>query len=189
MRRNRQAYVIRSVRQLHALRTPTRQRILDALQESRRSSVKELAEKLRCKPESLYYHLSQLAEVGLAMEVGRRHTGKREEALYRAAAQEVVVDHENRSPEFLDALLDMYRSILRANARELERALVAERRETGPRRNTGLIQQTVRMSRTKQEVLRAKLQDIRHFVAENEDPKASEAFSLTISWAKLTDVN
>ncbi|NIM48342.1 MAG: hypothetical protein GTO22_03635, partial [Gemmatimonadales bacterium] len=67
----------------------------------------------------------------------------------------------------------------------LERALYETGEGHAPRRNAMVQQFTVRLSAAKAERLRAMLDEIGEFVAENEDPAASEMVSLTMVLGRI----
>ncbi len=122
-RRSASTLVIRDPAVLRALRTPLRQEVLAAVQQMRTASVKDVAAELGRKPASLYYHVHELARVGLIREAGARPAGRRVEALYEPAADRIVIDRSIRTPAFVDALADLERATLRTAERELRAAL------------------------------------------------------------------
>ena len=67
MPRQRQTLVIRRAEQLASLSSPVRSRIVESLSVHGPSSVREIAERLGRLPESLYYHLRPLVEVGIVV--------------------------------------------------------------------------------------------------------------------------
>lgn len=183
----RQRQIIRKVEQVRALRTPIRQRVLSALQELGPCSVREVAETLGWKPASLYYHVKQLVDVGLAAEVDQRPAHHRSEAIYEAVAREVEVDPTIRTPTFLDALWDTYRAALRACERWLERALQAEHAGTGPRRDTAVRQWIIRLAPEHVDELRKRIEDLDRFIAENDNAEAADRYALTLVWSRRLD--
>ena len=78
-----------------------------------------------------------------------------------------------------------WRATLRASERDLERALQDEAKGRGPRRNTMVKQFPVRLSPSNAERLRTMLDEVGQFVAENEDPTAPEAVSLTMVLSRV----
>ncbi len=138
--------MIRDVAQVSVLRTPARYRILSAMQELGQCSVKELAAWIGWRPASLYYHVKALQDAGLVVNVGSRRAGPRGEAIYAPVAREIRIDPRKRSAQFLAALWDAYRAVLRASERYLQRALRAERHESGARKNAMVLETRARMS-------------------------------------------
>jgi hypothetical protein len=141
--------------------------------------VGEIADLLEWKAESLYYHVKALQGAGLVRRQGERHAGRKTEALYEAVAPDIVLDPENRTLSYLEAVWDVYRASLRACERDLQRALFHEREGEGPRQNTLLHQVTVRLDPAKAQQLRAMINEVVQFLAENEDREGTESVSLT----------
>lgn len=75
----------------HALRYPGRQ-----------LTAKELGERLNVAPNTLYYHLRKMEEVGLVKVVEERPAGRMTERVY--AADEYMVQYDEAKPEQLVAL-------------------------------------------------------------------------------------
>ena len=169
-----QPHVIRSAQQVRALRTPGRYRVLRGIQDLGRCSVKELAAQLGKKPASLYYHVSVLVKSGLVRRAGRRGTGRLEEMLYEAVAREITMDPDSRSPRFLAALQNVYRAVLRACERHLDRALQEERHARGPRSNTMVQETRVRLSRKDVERLREMISETHRFAAERQAARSPD---------------
>ena len=178
-------HVVRDPEQLKVLRTPTRHRVLNAILELGPCSVSEIAHRLEWKPESLYYHVKALLEVGLIVAAGERQTDRRAETLYAPVAPEIQLDDGDRTPEYLAAVWDTYRAALRATERELERALEKERDGSGPRKNTMLHQANVRMSPSDAAKLREMLDEVMAFALGAESREGSTSVSLTMALSRL----
>ena len=65
-------HVLRDVAQLRAIATAARHEIVAIMEELDESSVGDLAAYLGRPPESVYYHVHDLVQVGLVLEVGTR---------------------------------------------------------------------------------------------------------------------
>jgi predicted ArsR family transcriptional regulator len=165
----------------------SRYRILSGIQELGRCSVKELAGRLGWNPVSLYYHVSALVDAGLVRPAGRRGEGRSQETLYEPAAREITMDPSNRSPEFLAALWNIYRAVLRACERHLDRALREERHGRGPRSNTMVQETRARLSRNDLERLRAMIDETHRFASENEDGEAARSVYLVTACCKIVE--
>lgn len=63
-------------------RSPVRLEIIDAMSVIAPCSVAELAIELGRTPQSLYYHIKMLVEVGMIIQTATRKAGKRDEAVY-----------------------------------------------------------------------------------------------------------
>jgi hypothetical protein len=126
-----------------------------------------------------------LQKAGLVRQDGERSTGRKTEALYRAVAPEIVLDPQNRTLPYLEAVWDVYRAALRACERDLQRALLGEEEGEGPRQNTQLHQVTASVSPGKAVQLQAMLDEVVRFLAENEDREGTETVSLTTVVSRL----
>jgi DNA-binding transcriptional ArsR family regulator len=172
--------VIRDAAVLRALRTPLRQEILCAMDAADAVSVRDIAAALGRKPASLYYHVHDLARVGLVREAGTRPAGRRTEVLYEPAAQRIVIDRTVRTPAFLAALEDLERATLRTSERELFAARAGD--PTGacsPGEPGTLLRLTARLSKSDAVAARARLGEFLSFLEERNDANAGEAYSFT----------
>jgi|GEM_PF-2000804 len=173
-------HVITRTSQLKALRTPIRQQIIMTMEQLETCSVNELAPCVGLAPESLYYHIGKLKEAGLVRVNHRRRSGKRMESVYELAAPRIVVDPNNRSKGFLNALGDTYATLLRAVERNLKRALVHDKqRKTGPREATDVRQLNIRLKRNSLAPVRKKIDDLMKFIMEHDDPAGTETYTIT----------
>ncbi|MCK4410184.1 MAG: helix-turn-helix transcriptional regulator, partial [Candidatus Eisenbacteria sp.] len=86
MARRKKTLIIRSARQVRALRTPLRQEIVQALTKLGACTVRELADELGHEPAALYYHVHALEEAGIAVETDKRRGGGRPEGIYELVA-------------------------------------------------------------------------------------------------------
>ena len=77
---------------------------MDAISDIAPCSISELAFELGRSPQSLYYHIDILREVGLINQVGSRKAGKRDEALgWQMAQPSVDLCHDGRLELIEDA--------------------------------------------------------------------------------------
>jgi DNA-binding transcriptional ArsR family regulator len=174
----KKAQIVREPRQVAAMASPVRVRILAVAGSAEPLSVAELAAQVGMAPASLYYHVQRLVTAGLLCERGRRRAGRRWEILYGPAG-EIVADPTQRSPAFLHALGRVYGAVLRDAARGLNRALDHERRERqGPRRSAAVRHRRVRLRTTDQAELRRRLEDLDAFLASADHP-AGVAYDVT----------
>lgn len=174
--RRRRTLVIRDAGKLRALRTPLRREILETLMRLRTASVKDLARELGRAPAALYYHVHELARVGLVREVEKRPAGKRLESVYEPVASRIKIDRTVRKRRFIEALLDLQRSTLRAAERELARALESGR-VTGA--STSLFRASARLRPKAAGRARKMLAELVRFIAENDDPDAADTYAIT----------
>ena len=124
-RRPKQELRIRRRDQVRALASPVRQALVNALRRLGRASMRELAHELGKPPATLYYHAEKLQKAGLLVEVARRETGRRPEALYELLAPVLRIDRERKDPAWRREV----DRLVRLHLRELERSLSASLRE------------------------------------------------------------
>jgi DNA-binding transcriptional ArsR family regulator len=111
------AHLLTSKRQLDAVTSPLRLEMLEHLQQAGPSSVADLAALMGRRATALHYHLKLLHGAGLVRVAGRRHAGKRDEALYRLAATAIAMPGRRKQA------LQTVNATLRLAAREAGRAL------------------------------------------------------------------
>lgn len=90
--------------------SPARLEVMDAMSEIAPCSVAELARELGRSPQSLYYHVEIMLNVGLLRQSGSRKAGRRDEAMY-----DLVSDHF-RLAGSADTDEDKRRTLLRFNS-------------------------------------------------------------------------
>ena len=108
-----------------ALASPVRWQIADALATHGPSSIREIAARLGRSAAGLYYHVNALVEVGVVVLVGARPTERRAEAVYRLVAPRLVVDRQQRSSAYTEALLRTCGAMLRLTERNHRAAVQA----------------------------------------------------------------
>lgn len=122
----RTVHHISELEQIEALVSPVRGLLLNTLASSGPCSVGDLARLVGRKPRALYYHLDALVACGLVREVGSRPTRRRQETLYDAIADTVMVDENIRDdPEWVDAHRRAVGATLRQAMRTYDAALTA----------------------------------------------------------------
>ena len=139
-----QKYLIRSPKQMAALRAPTRQEIVDVLAPMGAASAAELAVALGRPADALYYHLRILRDVGLIVDAGERSTGTRREALYRTVGSGVTLSYEpgkrgngkHVSP-IIGAMLRLTERDFAQCLRDADTVVEGEQRELWAGRTTG----------------------------------------------------
>lgn len=178
--RARKVHAIKTVEELKALRSPTRLHLLRLLQKLGEASVSNLADRIGIKAESLYYHVHVLQANGLIVNVRNRVTGRRPETIYAPAAPHFLIDRKNREPDFLEALLAIFRSQLRHAERGVQESLFAEIGGLGPRSDTGVRQYEVTLRSFKADRLKRLLSTVDDFLVESDDPKGRENYTVTI---------
>ncbi len=127
-------FLASSPAQRKALTSPVRQEILGHFAGTDGLSVTELADRMGRPPTALYYHVSQLAELGFLEVAGERRKGKRYESLYRPAAEMFEIDSEQDTS--VDDIVRTMEIATRSSVREMRDALENDRaRIEGPDRN------------------------------------------------------
>lgn len=176
--------LVRNAKQVRALRTPLRQEIVQALMRLGACTVRELADELGREPAALYYHVHALAKAGIVIDGGHRRGEGRPGRVYGLAAERIIIDRGETSKPFLSALADLQRSTLRTAERELAAALEA-RDESDSDDSTSLLRLASRLR--PQDAARATrmLHELVEFLAENDDPEASDTYSLTAAFTRL----
>jgi len=176
----KKTHVIRTPDQLKALRTPIRKQIIGFMSYLKSCSVNELAPYVGLAPESIYYHVNNLVQAGLVKERHKRLSGKRMESVYELVAPQILVDKNNCSEDFLEALKNVYSAALRSVERGLNRALDYEKTLKGSQRKTTELRHLiVRLNPKSKAQVRRMLKDLDGFLLENNDPDAKNAYSIT----------
>jgi DNA-binding transcriptional ArsR family regulator len=178
--RARKIHVIQTVEELKALRSPIRLRILSLLQKLGEASVSILADRIGLKAESLYYHIHILEKRGLIEISRQRETGRRPETFYAPVAPHYRIDERNKDPKFLQSLIDLYRTQLRHAENGIAEALLSEADSPGPRSKTLVQQYEVSLRPFKAERLKRLLGTLNDFLADADDPKGNEHYTLTL---------
>ncbi len=182
-------HIITEQAEIEALVSPVRGLLLSTLCSSGPCSVGELATLVGRKPRALYYHLDALVACGLVVEVGTRPTRRRQETLYDAVADTVMVDeHAVATPEWLDAHRRAIAAALRQAIRVHDAALVDPTTVTGGD-YPELRMQTMQAQLTPEGMRRVmdKLEELLSTVREEREKRSGRFYSLTLSFAPVVD--
>ncbi len=95
--------LVRTAEQVRALAGPLPHRITAVMERLGPCTVREVAEAIGEKPETLYYHVRRLHRLGLLCERGQRRSGSNTQAVYELPGRELVFDHRQSTPTFLAA--------------------------------------------------------------------------------------
>lgn len=114
---------VAGARQQALLASSVRQNLLDTLCAAGPSSARALAGEAGMRPSAIYYHLELLERAGLVARVRPRSGQGRQEAVFRAAATRIAVDHDLRTPRGRRASSRIARALLRAAARDFDAGL------------------------------------------------------------------
>jgi len=116
--------------------SPVRLEILDAARVLGVCSVAELGDLLGRTPDSLYYHVGRLVDVGLLIACGRRGTARRDETLYKTPARRIRLPHDPSDERLTERRLKAFAALLRLTERDHRRAFKAGLAKVrGPARN------------------------------------------------------
>jgi DNA-binding transcriptional ArsR family regulator len=183
----RKKLVIRKAEQLAAIASPVRARIVQSLSLHGPSSVREIAARLGRVPESLYYHLHHLVEVGIVELKEKRKVRRRMEAMYQLAAPRLVIDPKQRSDEFTDALAGACSAVLRLAERNY-RAAVNHGGLTleGPRRNLMVRHHLLRLDRAGLAQLNRLLDRVAEMYDGPDEVKGNAPYSVTVVLSQLS---
>ena len=126
--------VIDDPKQLACLTSPVRLEMLETFGVWGPCGVADVARRMERAPDSLYYHLRKLVEVGLLEHVKDRRRGHRFEALYRLPARDIEVDRRQHGEARVQTSKAIH-AVLRLAGRELDDALDDESvLDEGPKR-------------------------------------------------------
>ncbi|MBK7403963.1 MAG: helix-turn-helix transcriptional regulator [Phycisphaerales bacterium] len=127
---------IHQPRQIAALASPARQEIVDAVEAGGPCSVGQIAELLGRRQDGLYYHVRHLLKVGLLVEVDKRPTARRDEAVYDVAARPMQIRYEPKQARNAAEVTRVVASMLRLAHRSFAEAMRrGDARVRGPLRN------------------------------------------------------
>ena len=109
--------------QLAALTSPVRLEVLELFGIWGPCGVRDIAQHMDRTPDSLYYHVRKLVQVKLLVQVERRRTSHRFEAIYRLCATELEVPRRADTARGRRSTTKAIDAILRLSGRELRAAL------------------------------------------------------------------
>ncbi len=116
--------VVKDAAAIRTLASPLRMEIIQAFaNENERLTVGEIARRVAKPRGSLYYHVRQLARIGVLVEVDTKLVGRRPEAVYKVAAERLTINTDPSSRSGRDAATRLVLSMLRQAGREFETAL------------------------------------------------------------------
>ena len=186
MPKRRQTMVIRRADQLAALNSPVRARIVESLSAHGPSSVREIADRLGRLPESLYYHLRPLVNVGIVVFKEKRKVRRRAEAVYQLAARRLVIDPRQRSKEYIEALAGTCSAVLRLADRNYRAAIDRGGFALdGPRRSLMVRHYTLRLNRAGLSRLNRLLDGVAEMYDGQDGAEGDDPYSVTIVLSQL----
>ena len=165
-------------KQLDCLCSPVRVNLYEAIRRRKLASVAELAADMQKTVHSLYYHLRALTKVGLIRIREHRRVGKRDEAIYEAISDRLVIDKDNSNRAYVEGLIKTVRIALRKSEREHREARYKQLESD----QFAFLRLQSRLSPKDAEQLRMKIKDLGRWVRKRDrpldDPVAS-AISIT----------
>ena len=120
-------YVIADPKQISALASPTRQSIVDLIVSVGPLTVSEIAERVRRRADSIYYHLNTLVKVGLLLESYDAEVRGRSVATYDVPGRPLRLQYDLASKRSTRAVNRVTRSMLRGAYRNFVRHSVGGR--------------------------------------------------------------
>lgn len=149
---------VREPEHIEALASPLRQRIVDRLEAIGPCSVRELAQSLGRRADSLYYHLRILEEIRIIEEV---ESPGEPEVHYDLAHRSWHIAYEPEDPDNAAALRKVTQAMLRQANRDFEAGLDSPRaRVAGSERNLWSLRLEASLTRAEQRALTEHLQAI-----------------------------
>lgn len=122
---HRRLFVVRSAAEWAAINSPVRMEMVVFLIAAGTCAIRELALLMNRPADGLYHHMRKLVRAGLVVEVDTRRVGKQSEMLYRAAADDVVVDRNLQSRATRDRTRKLFRTIMQHAQRTIEVAIAS----------------------------------------------------------------
>lgn len=111
-------YRIEHHEQVKVLESTVCQEIVDLVDAAGPSSVREMAQLMGRRPDSLYYHVHKLVDARLLVERGVRGTGRNAEAVYDVPGRPLFLAYDPYDDENVDAVSRVVASMLRSTLRD-----------------------------------------------------------------------
>jgi len=115
--------VLRSAEQIGIVTHPLRLEIVEALQLHGPDSIAGLGRRLERRANALTYHVRLLEQSGVLVQKGARRVGRRDEAVYAAAAPHIALAAGATSQPLLRAAARSAAAAMRMAEREVRRAI------------------------------------------------------------------
>ncbi len=123
-------------KQISALTSATRQRIMDRIEANGTMSVRQLAASLGFAADALYYHIRVLLKAELVRCVGTQHRPRRDEAIYEVINPNWQIGYALHDPKNVKAIRDVARSMMKQAYRDFEQGCEhPSANPSGPTRN------------------------------------------------------
>lgn len=147
-KRDREIMILTPEQQEAITQSPARLEVIDAMSDIAPCSIAELAGELGRTPQSLYYHVQIMVDVGLLRQSGTRKSGKRDEALYDMVCEHFrLVGGDDPTEHKLRTLLRFNSTLMRLTERNYRDAMTKGlSRRVGRRENVYLRRQRGRLT-------------------------------------------
>ena len=124
--RSKRGHTIERVEQVRVLESTVCQEIVDLIEAAGPCSVREMARFMSRRPDSLYYHVHKLQDVGLLIDRGKRGSGRRAESVYDIPGRPLRLAYHPSDPENVEAVRRVVASMLRSALRDFRTGFRAE---------------------------------------------------------------
>lgn len=172
--------------QLEALASPVRIAIVDVFHARGKCAISEIAAALDVTPNSLYYHVKMLTDVGLLIEDSVRKGKRRDETVYRLVRPRIELVYDAAVDGSAETLARFAASIMRMTERDARAAL--ERGDVvddGPHRNYHVGRGKVRLTPKGLERLNKIIGQMEDLLHREGRKKQGDIYSLTMALVPL----
>lgn len=149
----------------------------------------ELGGLLGRPPDSLYYHMRRLLQVGLVAGVGTRLTGGRSETVFQPVHDRAELHHDPADPANRRQIRAAVRSSLRLTERDLVAALRSGQARTAPgERNFYTSRVTGWLTPEQKDAVLERLREVEAILQESKrnTPRPADLFAVTMTLCPLT---
>ena len=116
--KSKRGHTIELIDQVRVLESTVCQEIVDLIEAAGPCSVREMARFMGRRPDSLYYHVHKLQDVGLLFDRGKRGSGRRAESVYDIPGRPLRLAYDPADPENVEAVGRVVASMLRSAQRD-----------------------------------------------------------------------
>lgn len=174
--------VVEDAEQLAALRSPARLQIAMTIGRLKECAVSDISKEIGRSPSSVQYHVKEMVAKNLVICVGQRHANRRMERVYKLGGRDLEIDRENQSPDYVEALKDLYSAAFRHAERQMKQTLDDRMSmKSAINKRYGIVQTSTRMSVTALDKLNAKIRDIQQFLISNSGNSGADTVLVTIA--------
>lgn len=172
--------------QLEALASPVRMAIVDVFHARGKCAISDVAAVLDVSPNSLYYHVNMLSQVGLLVEDSVRKGKRRSETVYRLVRPRIEMVYDSRIEGSAESIARCAASMLRMTERDarasLERGDVID---DGPARNYHVGRGKVRLTPKGLERLNKIINQMEELLHREGRKKQGDTYAITMALLHL----